>query len=61
MLSSEMPELNVAGVHRIFFYGTGVSNATKAEILREATDRPASARRSSSLAVTSWELQDRSA
>jgi N-acetylglucosamine kinase-like BadF-type ATPase len=36
LLSTEMPGLNVAGVHRIFFYGTGVSNPTKAEILREA-------------------------
>jgi N-acetylglucosamine kinase-like BadF-type ATPase len=36
LLSSEMPDLNIEGVSRVYFYGTGVSNATKAEILREA-------------------------
>jgi len=36
LLSLEMPDLNVSGVSRIYFYGTGVSNATKAGIMREA-------------------------
>ncbi len=34
LLGRELPGLSGAGVHRIFFYGTGVSNAAKAEIVR---------------------------
>ncbi|MDX9773170.1 MAG: ATPase [Bacteroidales bacterium] len=36
LLDKEMPDLKSAGVSRIYFYGTGVSNATKAEIIRGA-------------------------
>ncbi|MFZ2286683.1 MAG: ATPase [Bacteroidales bacterium] len=35
-LGRELPGLRNAGVSRIFFYGTGVSNAAKAEIIRKA-------------------------
>lgn len=34
LFGKELPELKDAGVKRIFFYGTGVSNASKAEIVR---------------------------
>lgn len=36
LLDKEMPDLKGAGVSRIYFYGTGVSNASKAEIIRGA-------------------------
>jgi len=36
LFGKELPELKDAGVKRIFFYGTGVSNASKAEIVRGA-------------------------
>ncbi len=36
LLGRELPGLRKAGVSRIFFYGTGVSNAGKAEIVRRA-------------------------
>jgi len=36
LLDKEMPDLKSAGVSRIYFYGTGVSNASKAEIIRGA-------------------------
>lgn len=36
LLGRELPTLHHAGVSRIFFYGTGVSNAAKAEIVRRA-------------------------
>jgi N-acetylglucosamine kinase-like BadF-type ATPase len=36
LLGTELPGLRNAGVNRIFFYGTGVSNAAKAEIVRRA-------------------------
>jgi N-acetylglucosamine kinase-like BadF-type ATPase len=36
LLGRELPTLCHAGVSRIFFYGTGVSNAAKAEIVRRA-------------------------
>lgn len=36
LLGREIPELRDAGVSKIFFYGTGVSNAAKAEIVRGA-------------------------
>ena len=36
LFGKELPELKGAGVSRIFFYGTGVSNASKADIVRAA-------------------------
>ena len=36
LFGKELPELKGAGVSRIFFYGTGVSNASKADIVRGA-------------------------
>jgi N-acetylglucosamine kinase-like BadF-type ATPase len=36
LLSKELPELEGAAVSRIFFYGTGVSNPSKTEIIRGA-------------------------
>jgi len=36
LFGKELPELKGADVSRIFFYGTGVSNASKAEIVRGA-------------------------
>jgi len=36
LLRSEFPDFSNGGVSRIFFYGTGVSNAAKAEILRNS-------------------------
>jgi N-acetylglucosamine kinase-like BadF-type ATPase len=36
LLGKEMPEMKGAGVTHIYFYGTGVSNASKAEIVRSA-------------------------
>ena len=36
LFGKEIPELKDAGVQRIFFYGTGVSNASKAGIVRGA-------------------------
>ncbi|MDM8004025.1 MAG: ATPase, partial [Bacteroidota bacterium] len=36
LFGKELPELKDAGVQRIFFYGTGVSNASKAGIVRGA-------------------------
>jgi len=36
LFGKELPELKGADVSRIFFYGTGVSNAAKAGIVREA-------------------------
>ena len=36
LLGRELPELNGARVDRIFFYGTGVSHASKVNIVREA-------------------------
>lgn len=36
LLGIELPGLRNAGVSRIFFYGTGVSNAAKAELVRGA-------------------------
>jgi len=34
LLRKEIPELEGSAIRRIFFYGTGVSNASKAEIIR---------------------------
>ena len=36
LFGKELPELKGVGVSRIFFYGTGVSNASKADIVRAA-------------------------
>ncbi len=36
LLGVEIPDLRGAGVNRIFFYGTGVSNEAKADIVRGA-------------------------
>jgi glucosamine kinase len=36
LLGREMPDLKDAGASRIYFYGTGVSNASKGEIVRGA-------------------------
>jgi N-acetylglucosamine kinase-like BadF-type ATPase len=36
LLGKEMPEMKDSRVNRIYFYGTGVSNAAKAEIVRGA-------------------------
>lgn len=36
LLGHELPELNNSGVSSIYFYGTGVSNPAKAEIIRGA-------------------------
>jgi N-acetylglucosamine kinase-like BadF-type ATPase len=36
LLGTELPEMKDSAVNRIFFYGTGVSNASKAEIVRGA-------------------------
>jgi len=36
LLGKEMPEMKGSRVNRIYFYGTGVSNASKAEIVRGA-------------------------
>jgi glucosamine kinase len=36
LLGRELPGLRNAGVSRIFFYGTGVSNAAKTELVRRA-------------------------
>ncbi len=36
LLGEEMPGMKGAGVTHIYFYGTGVSNASKAEIVRSA-------------------------
>jgi N-acetylglucosamine kinase-like BadF-type ATPase len=36
LLGNEIPQLAGAKVEKVFFYGTGVSNASKAEIVREA-------------------------
>lgn len=36
LLGRELPELRDAGFRRIFFYGTGVSNTAKADIVRKA-------------------------
>jgi glucosamine kinase len=34
LLGKELPEMKGAGISRVFFYGTGVSNAAKADIVR---------------------------
>ncbi|MDX9728611.1 MAG: ATPase [Bacteroidales bacterium] len=36
LLGRELPELKDAGISQVFFYGTGVSNPAKAEIVRGA-------------------------
>ena len=36
LLGKELPELTGVGISHIYFYGTGVSNASKAEIVRGA-------------------------
>ncbi len=36
LLGSELPGLRSAGIRKIYFYGTGVSNAAKADIVRKA-------------------------
>lgn len=36
LLGKELPDVKGSGVRQIFFYGTGVSNASKAEIVRSA-------------------------